>query len=112
MASSADRVVEKETVSGLVQWLFSYLMIMVRLYGQFPYANSISSPDGEMEMPYSVLPDKDMIPGANIWGVLPGGVCPRYKLSGGIVCEFKIHANNKIRIDISKVVFIVQKIIG
>ena len=58
---------------------------MVRLFGQFPMAKSISSPAGEMEMPYSALPGKDIIPGAKTWGVLPGGVWPRYKLSAGIV---------------------------
>ena len=73
-------------------------------------ANNISSPGGEMEMPYSALPVKDIIPGANMWGVLPGGVCPRYKLSGGIVCEYKILPNNKISMDVSNDVFIVQKI--
>ena len=107
MASSADRVVEKETVSGLVQWLFSYLMIMVRLSGQIPSANSISSPAGEMDMPYSGLPGKEITPGANTWGVFPGGVCPRYKLSEGIVCEDAITPNNRKRIGVSADFFII-----
>jgi hypothetical protein len=63
-------------------------------------------------MPYSGLPGNEITPGANTWGVFPGRVCPRYKLSEGIVCELKKFPNNKIRIDVNNDVFIVQKIMG
>jgi hypothetical protein len=57
-------------------------------------------------MPYSNLPGTDMIPGANICGVLPGGDCPRYKLSEGIVWEHSVNPNNRIKIDVSADFFI------
>ena len=36
---------------------------MVRLIGQLPRANTISSPAGAIETPYSILPGNEIIPG-------------------------------------------------
>jgi hypothetical protein len=65
-----------------------------------------------MVMPYSNLPGMDIIPAANICGVFPGGDCPRYKLSGGMVWEHNVNPNNRIRTVVSADFFIIVLLIA
>jgi hypothetical protein len=64
-----------------------------------------------MDTPYSVLPGFEMIPGAKSCGVVLGGVCPKYKLSGGIVCENAKLPDKNTRMKVSSEVFMVKKIL-
>jgi hypothetical protein len=49
---------------------------------------NISLPSGEKVGYVSSLFSSDMIPGANISGIFPGGFCPRYELPGETLCEY------------------------
>jgi hypothetical protein len=71
---------EKAAVSGIVQTPFRSCVWKITPFNQLAFTTEkyISLPSGENVGYVSNLLGREMIPGANFWGMLPGGVCPKY----------------------------------